>query len=128
MTRGQLDLFGGSPPKINRTTGARASDPITAKEAAQKIDASGARSEQCERVLLAVRKTPGHTSRELAAFHGLDRHMVARRLPELVGKVEKSEIRFCSIGQIRAVTWIPAQRDSEKTTTEGTSDGTKKTR
>jgi hypothetical protein len=38
---------------------------------------------QMARVLDAIRATPGMTSGELAARHGMDRHMVARRCPDL---------------------------------------------
>jgi len=126
--RGQLEMFGGGcPTRLVRPAGARVTDPFTSEEAIQKLNASGERAAQCERVLRAVQQTPGRTSRELSVFHGLDRHMVARRLPELIGKVEKGEIRFCSIGKIRAVTWIPARLVTQNTM-EGTNDGTKKTR
>ena len=43
---------------------------------------NGAASRQLDVVLAALRATPGLTSGELAARHGIDRHMVARRLPD----------------------------------------------
>ncbi len=50
-----------------------------------------------------MRPTPGLTSGELAARHGLDRHMVARRLPEAarVGLITRREIGA------QEVTWWP---------------------
>jgi len=62
---------------------ARRGDPETSLEAARKIVSSGTDAAQCERVLEALRRYPNHTSADLAKLCGMDRYIVARRLPEL---------------------------------------------
>jgi len=44
---------------------------------------SGALKGQWLTALEAVKRFPGHSSKELAALSGLDRPMLGRRLPEL---------------------------------------------
>lgn len=70
---------------------------------ADELERSGRAWRQLDRVVEAVRTTPGLTSGELAARHGLDRHMVARRLPEAarVGLITRREIGA------QEVTWWP---------------------
>jgi hypothetical protein len=89
---------------------ARHADPDTSKAAAKQITDSGVRGEQHRTVLTAVQACPGKTSRELAAEAGLDRYMVARRLPELekMGVVQRETERMCTIGKLSATTWRPA--------------------
>ena len=60
---------------------ARRTDQIGSHEAAE---AARARIDtECAEVLAALHQHPNTTSRELAARSGLDRYLVARRLPEL---------------------------------------------
>jgi hypothetical protein len=88
---------------------ARNSDPCTSHDAAHELVASGAQAQQHEQVAAAVRRHPGLTSRELAFSAGLDRHMVARRLPELEsdGLVVHGAPRICSMSRKRCQTWLP---------------------
>lgn len=69
-------------------------DPLSSHAAADAMERSGRLWRQLDRVLAAVRATPGLSSGELAARHGLDRHMVARRLPdaERAGLVRRIEV------------------------------------
>lgn len=62
---------------------ARTRDPLSSHAAADEGERSGRIGRQMQRVLDAIRATPGMTSGELAARHGMDRHMVARRCPDL---------------------------------------------
>ncbi|MHC1668126.1 winged helix-turn-helix domain-containing protein [Stenotrophomonas maltophilia] len=88
---------------------ARNTDPDTSHDAAHHIVDSGARKAQQQRVAAAVRQHPGLTSRELADVAGMDRHMVARRLPELEadGVVVHGAPRKCRISEMRCQTWLP---------------------
>lgn len=86
---------------------ARDSDPESSHEAAREITQSGARMRQLEIVLNAVRERPGCTSLELSTRIRLDRYAVARRLPELesAGLIRRGEIRLCSVGERKGITW-----------------------
>lgn len=83
MTQQPLDFA----PRARRT------DPLSSHAAADRAERSGSIGRQAARVLEALRATPGLTSGELAARHGLDRYMVARRCPDLerAGKVRRIE-------------------------------------
>lgn len=90
-----------------QTPAARAADPITSHEAADDVTRSGLRGQQQRQAREAVEKYPGHTSAELAEKTGLDRFMLARRLPECItgGEVVKGTPRQCRVSRRRAVTW-----------------------
>lgn len=62
---------------------ARRTDPASSHEAARREVGSGRAATDVARVLAAVYEAPGLTSRQYAEGFGLDRHMVARRLPDL---------------------------------------------
>ncbi len=49
------------------------------------MNRTGRTAKQCNEVLALVVATPGLTSKELAARHGVDRYMLARRLADLYG-------------------------------------------
>ena len=87
---------------------ARNTDPASSHEAAQRQRRGRANSDGMI-VLACVRTMPGATSAELAAFYGLERHVVARRLPDLAerGLVKRGEIRKCRAHGTNAVTWQP---------------------
>lgn len=89
---------------------ARESDPETSHLAAEEVTTSGRRAVQQHAVLAAVMAHPGLTSRELAQAAGMDRYVVARRLPELEAakRVRKGEARECRVSKRLAVTWWPA--------------------
>ena len=87
----------------------RSTDPETSHAAEAEIGTSGLRAMQQVHVLEWVRRWPGLTSRELARKAGADRHMVARRLPDLEPEcVRKGDARQCAEGRRQAVTWYPA--------------------
>ncbi len=85
-------------------TNARASDPESSHLAGAGIEQSGIAGAQRSIVLAAVMLRQGLTSKELASQSGLDRYMVARRLPELK-RVKKGDMRICSISKRLCVTW-----------------------
>lgn len=109
MKAAQLDAFG--PPRLLADTPrARNTDPETSHLAADDLKASGRLAAQQQLILTAVQRYPGRTSRELAAEINADRHMVARRLPELEPvHVTKGAARPCTQSETRrpAVTWWP---------------------
>ncbi len=81
----QRDLFDHSvrEPLAQPVASARKSDPPSSHEAAAKVESTGVAKHQRERVIDLVYLHPGKTSKELAAIDGeMDRHAVARRLPE----------------------------------------------
>lgn len=77
----QPDLFETSP--YLRHPKARRSDPISSHLAGTENERSGRAATQRDQVLRALRNQPNSTTKELAEMSGLDRHMVARRMPEL---------------------------------------------
>lgn len=95
----QIDLF--DHPR------AHANDPITSYMAAARAESSGQIRTDARVCLEAVQRFPGSTSRELASASGLDRHAVARRLPELerAERIRKGPKRKCRIAGTLAVTW-----------------------
>lgn len=102
----QASLF-DAPTFANRAPIAANVDPISSHLAAAEITRSGLRGAQKQKVLAALRNAPGRTSAELAALAGLERYLVARRLPDLMhdGLVKQAEIRNCRVTGRRAVTW-----------------------
>jgi hypothetical protein len=96
------DLFGTRPP-------ARKHDPESSREAARHMIETGALGECQQRTIAAVRAFPGMTSQELAERTGLDRYMLARRLPEVEPMyVRRGETRACGVTGRKALTWWPA--------------------
>lgn len=94
---------------------ARNTDPDPSHEAARDLVDSGTQAQQHAQVASALRQHPGLTSRELAFSSGLDRHMVARRLPELEaeGLAVHGAPRICSMSRKRCQTWLPVLADSQ---------------
>ena len=73
----QLGLFGGFPA-------ARETDPNSSHVAADLVHGqTNIAQRQRDEVLVALKNYPGSTSKQLAHLSGLDRHMIARRLPEM---------------------------------------------
>jgi DNA-binding MarR family transcriptional regulator len=62
---------------------ARRTDPSSSHDAASAVARSGIAKAQCSSVLAALRRYKHRTSNELAHDSGIDRYIVARRLPEL---------------------------------------------
>ena len=90
---------------------ARHTDPESSREAARAIIATGDRAHQQALAYAAVRAYPGRTSLELAHLSGIERHALARRLPELIdrGLVTQGPKRRCTASArgLSAVTWEP---------------------
>jgi hypothetical protein len=96
-------------------------DPHTSTLSARQVTRSGTRKRQAEEVLRQLRMAlqpewywkqldTGITSAELAQSRGLDRHMTARRLPELAdpkngGLIERGPMRQCRVTGRQAITW-----------------------
>lgn len=89
---------------------ARRTDPSSSHDAARRISGAISGHQQCQ-AYAAVRANPGRTSSELAAETGLDRYMLARRLPELLdeGMVTRRPPRADYYTHRPGVTWWPAQ-------------------
>lgn len=87
---------------------ARTTDISTSHEAARHVVNSGLQQHQQACAIVAVRQNPGLTSAELAGVTGLDRFMLARRLPEALaeGLVFRGEPRKCGVSGRRACTWL----------------------
>jgi len=100
-------------PEICRveTPAARTNDPITSHVAAEKVTGSGLRHTNMLAVIDAVRAHPGLTSAELAQYTQIERHEVARRLPEAARAhaVVKGDKRQCSLTGNLALTWWPTE-------------------
>ena len=64
----------------------RRSDPPSSKRAAEHLHRNGGAASQRMVCLELVKKFPGRSSKQLAELSGLDRHMIAKRLPELRDK------------------------------------------
>src|ERR1700734_2798043 len=96
----------------NRAPLARSSDPVTSHLAAAEFIRSGRRANQ-KRELLAWMRQQGRplTSAEIARDSGMDRHGVARRLPDLErdGLVRRCPIRQCVAMGTPAITWVAAR-------------------
>ncbi len=70
---------------------------------------SGLQAHQHDQSARAVTDNPGMTSNELAQATGLDRYMLARRLPELIkaGRVWRGPNKPCAVSGRTACTWWP---------------------
>lgn len=86
------------------TPASHANDPDTSYQAEQRMNISGKRKAQQQIVSDLVKTNNGKTSAELAQLSGLDRAMIARRLPELT-TVKKGIAVKCSVNGTQAVTW-----------------------
>lgn len=88
---------------------ARSSDIGTSHAAAQHVVSSGLQAHQQDQTARAVTAHAGMTSNELAQATGLDRYMLARRLPELMkdGRVWRGPNKPCPVSGRTACTWWP---------------------
>lgn len=91
----------------NRAPIAANCDPISSHLAAAEVTASGLRASQKAELLAWLQGREALTSAEIAAASCLDRHGVARRLPDLAadGLIERCPIRVCRQSGRPAVTW-----------------------
>lgn len=86
---------------------ARSTDAVSSHEAATEHVASGRNGQQCRLVFDCLTRCDGSTSAELAARFGLDRVMVARRLPDLErqGRVTRCGVRPCTASGRSGIEW-----------------------
>jgi hypothetical protein len=112
----QQSLFEAQPAKPrslqNHAPIASHRDPVSSHLAAAEITASGLRDSQKRIILDWLRgRATALTSAEISRDAGLDRHMVARRLPDLErdGLVQRGAERTCTATGRRAITWRPVQ-------------------
>jgi hypothetical protein len=98
----------------------RSDDPSSSRSAAEEVTGSGRRQRQIETVLALVRAYPGKTSLELALLGGVDRYIIARRLPELeeASLVTRGSVRLCTSGNRPALSWYPVKRKEDNGTAE----------
>jgi len=89
----------------------RNTDPVSSQLAGEHVELSGDATKQRQMALRAVVVYPGLTSRELAKECGLDRYMLARRLPE-IKEIEKGELRICKEGKKLSLTWWPRKKEN----------------
>ncbi len=112
MQQNQLSMFGTAEPAVrqfsNRAPLAASSDPISSHIAAAEITSSGRRASQKAEIVAWLRTQERPlTSMEIAQAAILDRHLVARRLPDLErdGLVERGPMRSCTASGRPAITW-----------------------
>ena len=113
VSGGQIPLFGSRsvPPSLrtsDRAPLAAATDPVSSHLAAAEITSSGRRASQKAAIVSWLRgQSHPLTSMEIAHAAGLDRHLVARRLPDLErdGMVERCALRECRASNRPAITW-----------------------
>lgn len=88
---------------------ARSTDPHTSHAAAADLVASGALRVQHAKTEAAVIRHPGHSSLQLSALTGLDRHMLGLRLPELAreGRIWRGPSAPCATTGKPTCTWWP---------------------
>ena len=94
---------------------ARRTDPISSQLAGEAIADSDLRRSQQAQTVRLVHSWPGATSRELAEKSGLDRYVLARRLPEVErqGLIQRGPFKRCEISGRPALTWWPKERQKE---------------
>ena len=90
-----------------RSLASQLSDPAMSLLAEEQANRSGLRDSQARAVFAELRRGEGRTSAELARAMDLDRHAVARRLPDLekLGLVRKGESKQCRVARKNAITW-----------------------
>lgn len=96
------------PEFPNQQTLFRNTDPETSRLAAEDLTRRGKRGHQKQQILSYLKTCVGYeTSAEIARWGQMDRHMVARRLPDLErdGLVERCGLGECRVTGHQAVTW-----------------------
>ena len=106
----QTSLFGGDPLRRAGQVAPLAAnnDPLSSHLAAAELTSSGRRASQKAEIVTWLRTQESPlTSMEIAHAAGLDRYMVARRLPDLErdGLVERGAMRICRESGRPAITW-----------------------
>ena len=89
-------------PAMSRNT-----DPVGSFEAADAFLKSGKKYQHFKIIYNALKRHNGSTSLELSRHCALDRHQIARRLPEMIdpGLVKKGPSRTCRVAETKALTW-----------------------
>lgn len=72
-----------------RRPASRSRDRGGSLAAEEYLNLSGKRQDQLRRILLGFYAHPGTTTKQLAELTGMDRHMVARRAPDLMPSTRK---------------------------------------
>lgn len=96
---------------------ARSTDSSGSHDAAAHLVGSGVHAAQKDRTASAVHRHPGMTSMQLARETGMDRYVVARRLPDLAkeGRVFRGAKALCPISNITVCTWWPVAQGGNYT-------------
>jgi hypothetical protein len=97
-----------APRPANRSPLARSSDPVSSHLTAEEVTRSGRRDNQKHKLIEWLRRqTQPMTLAEIAVSSGMERHAVARRLPdcERGGPVERCGMRECGAAGRPAITW-----------------------
>jgi hypothetical protein len=112
MLQQHFDFTRAPAARRIETPAARNSDPNSSHLAAAEVTITGRRYDHQQIVTDAVHKHPGLTSAELTKYTGLERHEVARRLPDaaVAGTVIRGAERRCTSSGRMAVTWFPVER------------------
>jgi predicted transcriptional regulator len=90
----------------------RSMDPVGSFQAGARTHKTGVGSRKRLAVYHALRSNQGATSAELARTMDVDRHDVARRLPELerAGWIVRGRRRRCTVCAVECVTWFISRR------------------
>ncbi len=90
----------------------RSMDPVGSFQAAERTHKTGIGGRKRLAMYHALRQHPGSTSAELGRAMDVDRHDVARRLPELerAGWVVRGRRRRCKVCAVECVTWYCSRR------------------
>jgi len=85
----------------------KTNNPVSSKIAGAMIENSGIAENQRAAALNAVKRWPGKTSLELAKLSGLDRYILARRLPEIkeLKQGDDRRQRCCRVTGRMSVVW-----------------------
>lgn len=97
-----------------RTPASRATDPETSALAEQHVTTIGRRATNQGIAARAVAAWPGRTSRELAELARMDRHEMARRLPECTTAGAAFQGYITHRSGRPAVTWWPTREAAEE--------------
>jgi len=86
---------------------ARRTDPVSSHLAGHEVEATGKAAGQRQLAFNAVKQYPRRTSKELAYITGINRYLLARRLPELDGLVQGDDRlkRKCKVSGRLSVIW-----------------------
>lgn len=111
---------------LSEVPASRRDDPPPSRAAEKRVTKSGTRATNQRRVLDAVKRWPGRTSKELAVLIGMDRVEVARRLGDLKNiRVWQGAARTCEASRPKrtsATTWWPTEHAAKNSHNDGADD------